>query len=294
MTRRIFGQGLDAILTLKDAEIDVLEKNDLNYDLKQVLLTDLEPSRFQPRRVFDSLALKELAESIKAQGLLQPIIVRQKDAGYEIIAGERRWRASHEAGLSSIPALVVNISDESALAVSLIENIQRENLNPIEEAEALKRLVEECQLTHEEVSVRVGKPRSSISNSLRLLELPPSVRQLVTEKKITMGHAKVLLILSDQEQIEVANKIVHQGLNVRKTEQLVKRINSIEHTSRSRSEISVESERLLRDSEQAIFDLLEIENTIKINRNGKGCININFESEKELRNIIKMIGDRVK
>lgn len=265
--------------------------------LLSIQTASLIPGKYQPRRVFKDAELLELAESIKEQGIIQPIIVRlipESFEKYEIIAGERRWRAAKLAGLTKVPVVVSNFSDEVVLAASLIENIQRENLNPIEEAEALNRLITECNITHEEVSKRIGKPRSSITNSLRLLNLAPDVQKLLINNVIQFGHAKVLLSLDIAQQIEAARQIEKQNLNVRQTEKLVKRINSTEDASRSRLDISTESERLLRDSEQAIFDLLEIENTIKMNRNGKGCIKINFESEKELKNIIRIIGDKVK
>lgn len=206
------GAGLDALLGAGDG-------GGGDDRLMSVAVTDIVPGRYQPRVQMDDEALQELAESIKAQGVIQPVIVREMGlAQYELIAGERRWRASQLAGLAEIPVVVKSISDETALAIGLIENIQRENLNPIEEAQGLKRLVEEFGLTHDTVAKAVGRSRSSISNSLRLLNLPEPVQNLMFARQLDMGHARALLSLDTVQQIDLAQKAVKNGWSVREVE----------------------------------------------------------------------------
>lgn len=206
------GAGLDALLG-SGSEPDNGDR------LTTVTITDIVPGRYQPRTQIDDQSLQELAESIKAQGIIQPVIVRETGLSqYELIAGERRWRASQMAGLTEIPAVIKSVSDEAALAMGLIENIQRENLNPIEEAQGLKRLVDEFGLTHEVVAKAVGRSRSSISNSLRLLNLPQPVQDLLFGRRLEMGHARALLTLPVLQQIELAQKAAQNGWSVREVE----------------------------------------------------------------------------
>lgn len=219
--RRSLGRGLEALL---GSEPQRRRESDGESELRELPVDLLERGRYQPRHEMRPETLAELAESIRAQGLVQPIIVRPLPARggethYEIIAGERRWRAAQMAGLEAVPALVRDIPDRAALAVALIENIQRENLNPLDEARALARLVEEFEMTHAEAAEAVGRARASVTNLLRLLELPPGVQTLVEERSIDMGHARALLgLTSATEQLALARRIVDRGLSVREAE----------------------------------------------------------------------------
>lgn len=207
------GRGLDALLSGGKSEKDEVLR-DLNVTL-------LKPGKYQPRSHMDGESLNELAASIKAQGIMQPILVRQlADNSYEIIAGERRWRAAQLAGLTHVPVLVRSVPDNAALAMALIENIQRENLNPLEEAIGLQRLIDEFKMTHQVAAEAVGRSRSAASNLLRLLKLPQAVQGMLMESKLDMGHARALLPLESARQILLANKIVLEGLSVREAEKL--------------------------------------------------------------------------
>lgn len=223
--KRGLGRGLESLLS-KDLEEAVAQGA-----LMEIALDDLAPGRYQPRRDMDADALEALAQSIRTQGVVQPLVVRQLDAAtarksgasYEIVAGERRWRASRLAGLSSVPAVVRDMADEAAMAVALIENIQREDLNPLEESAALKRLIEECGMTHAACAEAVGRSRASVSNLLRLADLNADVGDLLRAGDIEMGHARALLALTGEVQSEVARRVVARRLTVRHTEALVRR-----------------------------------------------------------------------
>jgi len=210
------GRGLDALLSGGKSEKDEAMR-DLNVAL-------LKPGKYQPRSHIDEASLHDLATSIKAQGIMQPILVRQlADSSYEIIAGERRWRAAQLAGLTHVPVLVRSVPDNAALAMALIENIQRENLNPLEEAVGIQRLIDEFKMTHHVAAEAVGRSRSAASNLLRLLKLPQVVQGMLMENKLDMGHARALLSLESAQQILLANKIVLEGLSVREAEKLVQK-----------------------------------------------------------------------
>jgi ParB family transcriptional regulator, chromosome partitioning protein len=210
------GRGLDALLGAPDEPATSGEM------LTLLAIDALQPGRYQPRTRMDPQALAELAESIKAQGLMQPILTRPLGAGrYEILAGERRWRAARMAGLASVPVLVRDVPDRNALAIALIENLQREDLNPLEEAAGVKRLIEEFAMTHAEAAAAVGRSRVAITNALRLLELAPPVQELLREGKLDMGHARALLALPALKQIELAREAVARELSVRQVEALV-------------------------------------------------------------------------
>ncbi|MDD2914570.1 MAG: ParB/RepB/Spo0J family partition protein [Gallionella sp.] len=210
------GRGLDALLSGGKSEKDEAMR-ELNVAL-------LKPGKYQPRSHMDETSLNELAASIKAQGIMQPILVRQlADSSYEIIAGERRWRAAQLAGLSHVPVLVRSVPDNTALAMALIENIQRENLNPLEEAIGIQRLIDEFKMTHQVAAEAVGRSRSAASNLLRLLKLPQAVQDMLMENKLDMGHARALLSLDNAQQVLLANKIVLEGLSVREAEKLVQK-----------------------------------------------------------------------
>ena len=210
------GRGLDALLSGGKSEKDEAMR-DLNVAL-------LKPGKYQPRSHMDEASLNDLAASIKVQGIMQPILARQlADSSYEIIAGERRWRAAQLAGLTHVPVLVRSVPDNAALAMALIENIQRENLNPLEEAVGIQRLIDEFKMTHQVAAEAVGRSRSAASNLLRLLKLPQAVQGMLMENKLDMGHARALLPLESAQQILLANKIVLEGLSVREAEKLVQK-----------------------------------------------------------------------
>jgi ParB family chromosome partitioning protein len=216
---RGLGRGLDALL---GGDSTATASTSPGESLTTVNIDAIQPGRYQPRTRMDQEALSDLASSIKSQGLMQPILVRSISTGhYEIIAGERRWRAARMAGLGEVPVVVREVGDNAALAMALIENIQREDLNPIEEAAGIQRLIDEFQMTHEAAAQAVGRSRSAVSNLLRLLSLTPSVRELLEGGTIDMGHARALLALSPQRQTEAARVVVGKGLSVRDTEQLV-------------------------------------------------------------------------
>ena len=212
------GRGLDALLSVYETAHEKEELKNLPLDL-------LQRGKYQPRTHMNKEALEELAASIKAQGVVQPIVVRpMSSGGYEIIAGERRWRAAQLAGLETIPAVVRTIPDEAAIAIALIENIQRENLNPVEEANALQRLIDEFRMTHQNVAEAVGRSRAAVTNLLRLLTLQTDVRELLESGKMDMGHARALLALAGRDQSQVAHQVVERRLSVRETENLVRRM----------------------------------------------------------------------
>src|SRR5918911_27912 len=224
MTRRVLGRGLSALLSDSTAAA--------SEDFLEIDIDLIEPSSAQPRTHFDEGRLEELAQSIRSNGIVQPILVRRRGARYQLIAGERRWRAAQRAGLQRIPAVVREVPDNKLLELALIENIQRQELNAIEEAYAYKRLIETLGLTQEMVAQRVGRDRTFITNYLRLLRLPEDIQRMVEENKISMGHARALLGIDDpNKQREVAKNIVEAGLSVRDTERTIKRlINNVEHT----------------------------------------------------------------
>ena len=223
--RKALGKGLEQLFSNEVIDFDNFEKRIVNEtkdsDIVEIPLTEIRSNPYQPRKEFDEKSLSEFAESIKEHGVIQPIIVKKSIKGYEIIAGERRTRASKMAGKTTIPAIIRDFSDQEMMEIALIENIQREDLNPIEEAEALAKIIETSQITQEEASKKFGKSRSYITNILGLLSLPEKTKQYVRENKITMGHARVLSKLSDEEQINsLADLIIEEGLSVRETEKL--------------------------------------------------------------------------
>jgi ParB family chromosome partitioning protein len=217
------GRGLDALLGAAPEPGE--QGGPVGEELRQLPVGLLQRGRYQPRTHMDEEALADLAASIRAQGVVQPILVRETATGrYEIVAGERRWRAAELAGLATVPAVVRPIPDEMAMAVALIENIQREDLNPIEQAAGLKRLMEEFGMTHQQVAERIGRSRTGVTNLLRLLSLPPAVREHLEAGRIDMGHARALLALPGERQVEAAEIIMHRRLSVRQAEQLVRRL----------------------------------------------------------------------
>lgn len=285
--KRGLGRGLDALLggttgaTVQDATAlaDSRELLHLPLDL-------IQRGKYQPRREMDQAALEELAQSIQAQGVMQPIVVRPIDGlRYEIIAGERRWRASQQAGLDKIPAIVREVPDEAAIAMALIENIQRENLNPIEEALALQRLQQEFQLTQQQVADAVGKSRVTISNLLRLISLPEEIKTLLSHGDLEMGHARALLGLPSQRQVEGARHVVAHGLTVRQTEALVRQWLKPKEQSANNHTQDPDISRL----EQRLAERLGSPVEIKHGQKGKGQLVIRYNSLDELQGVLAHI-----
>ena len=286
--RKSLGKGLDALLpeallpeTLEDAPAS-------GGGLSELAVDAVYRSPYQPRRRINEERIEELAASIRAQGLLEPIIVRPRaEGGYEIVAGERRWRAAQRAGLASIPALVRDLDDRRAMAIALIENIQREDLNPLEEAAALKRLQDEYDMTHEAIAAAVGRTRPAVSNLLRLLNLAPGVRRMIDDGELEMGHARALLALPVDEQVAAGRDIVRRSLSVRQTEALVKRLLSGE-TPGSEPDSDPDTRRL----ERSTSDHLGAPVTITANDKGRGRIVIRYSSLDELDGILVRMGAR--
>jgi ParB family chromosome partitioning protein len=285
--KRGLGRGLDALLagstvaTLQEeaVQVDTRELQHLPLDL-------IQRGKYQPRRDMDPTALEELAQSIKAQGVMQPIVVRPIGGGrYEIIAGERRWRASHQAGLEKIPAMVREVPDEAAIAMALIENIQREDLNPIEEAIALQRLQQEFQLTQQQVAEAVGKSRVTITNLLRLIGLPEEIKTLLSHGDLEMGHARALLGLPLERQVEGARHVVARGLTVRQTEALVRHWLS----GKEKHVESVKSDPDISRLEQRLAERLGAPVQIKHGQKGKGQLVIRYNSLDELQGVLAHI-----
>ena len=282
--KRGLGRGLDALLG--DVSQD---ENNLNDSLQHFPLDMIQPGKYQPRMDMSQESLEELADSIRSQGLVQPIVVRPIDGGhYEIIAGERRWRASKLAGLESVPVLIKDVSDRNAIAMALIENIQRENLNPMEEANALHRLREEFELTHQQTAEAVGKSRATISNLLRLRNLNDDVKKLLENCDLEMGHARTLLALEGESQSQAALQIVEKGLSVRETEQLIRRL--LKPSTADKQEVPQPSLEEIERIEQRIADKLGKGFSIKHRPNGKGKLVFDYSNVDELKRLIKQIG----
>jgi ParB family chromosome partitioning protein len=274
------GRGLDALLS-------VYEPSQEKEELKKLPLDLLQRGKYQPRTHMDKTALEDLAASIKAQGVVQPIVVRPITNGnYEIVAGERRWRAAQLAGLDTIPAVVRRIPDEAAIAIALIENIQRENLNPVEEANALQRLIDEFQMTHQKVSEAVGRSRAAVTNLLRLLTLQADVREMLEDGKMDMGHARALLALEGLQQSKTARQVVERGLSVRETETLVRRL--LEKPA-GRKGGHRHSDPDVRALQQKLSDKLGAKVRISHSKRGKGKIVIEFDNLDVLDGILGRI-----
>ena len=253
----------------------------------KVRLSQIEPNREQPRKVFDEDALIELSESIKQYGVLQPLLVQKKDDYYEIIAGERRWRAAKLAGLKEVPVLVREYTEQEVVEISLIENIQRENLNPIEEAIAYKRLLKEFHLKQDEIAERVSKSRTAVTNSMRLLKLNSKVQQMVIDDMISTGHARALLALEDEEQqYTIANKIFDEKLSVRETEKLIKILKNPKKTAKKEK---IEHTFIYENLEEKMKGIMGTKVNVNPKSNGKGKIEIEYYSEEELERIFDLI-----
>jgi ParB family chromosome partitioning protein len=273
------GRGLDILLSSVRGDAEQAD----DTVLKRLPVERIRPGQYQPRTRMDPDALQELADSIKAQGLVQPVVVRKLGGGeYELIAGERRWRASQLAGLHEIPAVVRDIPDQAAAAMSLIENIQREDLNALEEANALRRLIDDFGLTHQQTAEAVGRSRAAVTNLLRLLDLQDATKALVDAGQLEMGHARALLALQGQQQVEIAQKVAQRQLSVRETERLVKLI--LEGGQKPTPEFKPAPDVL--KLEQTLADTLGAKVAIRYNRTGKGKLVIEYNSLDELDGIL--------
>ena len=279
----------------EDVKQEVIKENKEETPVARI--SEVEPNRKQPRKTFDDEKLEELAESIKTFGLLQPILVQKRDGYYEIIAGERRWRAALKAGLKEVPVIIRDYTEKEILELSLIENIQRENLNPIEEAQAYKRLMDEFGLGQAEVAQRVSKSRPAVANSLRLLKLEENVQKMLIDGKISMGHARALLPLEiPEEQLAAAQKVVEKELSVRETEKLVK---DLLKTGAGKKEIKPEEpkedpsiEIIYKQIEERLQQTLHTKVSIQRKRNGHGKLLIDFYNSDDLEKIIDRLTDR--
>ena len=292
--RNGLGKGLDSLIPDKKVKPAASEKRE---DKKEELvnktgeimvkINEVEPNREQPRKDFDEDALVELADSIKQFGILQPLLVQKKKDYYEIIAGERRWRAAKLAGLKEVPIIVKNYTEQEIVEISLIENIQRENLNPIEEAMAYKRLLEEFNLKQDEVAERVSKSRTAVTNSMRLLKLSERVQQMIVDDMISTGHARALLAIDDEEQQYIlANKIFDEKLSVRETEKLVK---ALKNPKKEVKKTVIEHTFVYDNIEEQMKNIIGTKVSVNPKANGQGKIEIEYYSEEELERIYDLI-----
>jgi ParB family chromosome partitioning protein len=283
--KKALGRNLNALLGKTRAVAEKVDPEGEASALRELDLDAIQPGRYQPRSAMDPKKLEELSESIRVQGLVQPVVVRPlaRAGTYELIAGERRWRATRMAGKTTIPAIVRDIEDEATLALALIENIQRENLNPLEEAVALKRLIDEFELTHAQAAESVGRSRAAVSNLLRLLDLAPEVRDMIDERLLDMGHARALLSLDRVEQVRAANQVINLELSVRQTEALVKKMKSGTPDKKPAAARSADLERL----EQDLTETLCAPVSIKHSASGKGQVTIKYTSLDELDGLLE-------
>ena len=291
------GKGLDSLIPDKAVNKSATtgkkeEKSEkkVNESGEQLIpINQVEPNREQPRKEFDEDALLELADSIKQYGILQPLIVQKRKEYYEIIAGERRWRAAKKAGLKEVPVIIREYTDQQVVEISLIENIQRENLNPIEEAMAFKKLLEEFNLKQDEVAERVSKSRTAVTNSMRLLKLSEKVQQMIVDEMITTGHARALLALDDEEQQYIlANKIFDEKLSVRETEKLVKALKNPKKEDTTK-EVEDKNSFIYADIEDKMKSVIGTKVNIHQKKSGKGKIEIEYYSQDELERIFELI-----
>lgn len=295
--RNGLGKGLDSLIPNKSSKSpSSAEKQNVKNEKEEkaagsgevlVKINEVEPNREQPRKDFDEDSLMELADSIKQFGILQPLIVQKKKDYYEIIAGERRWRAAKLAGIKEVPIIIKDYTDQEIVEISLIENIQRENLNPIEEAMAYKRLLEEFNLKQDEVAERVSKSRTAVTNSMRLLKLSDRVQQMIVDDMISTGHARALLAIDDEEQqYMLANKIFDEKLSVRETEKLVKALkNPKKEVKKAREERMF----VYNDLADHMKNIIGTKVSVNPKANGKGKIEIEYYSEEELERIYDLI-----
>ncbi len=275
--KKVLGKGLGALLTVDEEEKEVAE----------LKINDVEPNMDQPRKEFDEDGLRQLAESIKTHGVIQPVIVRKQDNGYRIVAGERRWRAARIAGCQTIPVIIREYSDRQLMEIALVENLQREDLNPMEEAEAYKKLMEDYSLTQEDIAGVIGKSRSAIANSLRLNRLEKTVKKYVRENKLSEGHARALLAFhEDKEQLEAAEKIVKNILSVRDTENMVRK--AVKKPKNSENSKNQDLDIEVKNIEDKLKDILGTKVRLQYG-NKRGKIVIEYYSNDELERIIGLM-----
>ena len=287
--KKALGRGLDALLgAAQPAVVDdsaAAQPSGAAAATSQLAVDMIKRGRYQPRRNFDEDKLRELADSISAQGMVQPIVVRQVDGAYEIVAGERRWRAAQMAGLADVPVVVREVDDQSAMAMALIENIQRDDLNPLEEAGALHRLLNEFELTHQQVAQAVGKSRTTVTNLLRLLDLNAEVKRMLEDGKFEMGHARAMLALEGPLQTEAATQVAAKGLSVRETEALVRRLSQPPAEKPAPPEEDPDVRRLVAD----LTDRLGAKVALQQGTGGKGRLVISYNTLEELEGILDHI-----
>ncbi len=283
--KRGLNRGLDALLGNISAKDDQEETGE-GHQLHTLPIEYMQRGKYQPRKDMNPEKLQELADSIKAQGIIQPVVVRKVSSDkYEIIAGERRWRAAQLAGLQQVPVVIKDVDDRTAMAIALIENIQREDLNPLEEAEALKRLLDEFEMTHQQVADAVGKSRTTVTNLLRLIDLHPEVKKLLISRQLEMGHARALLSLDGAKQVLLANKIVKEGLTVRTAERLVKDSQAEPKAHPKAREMDKDTLRLQEELTAKLGAKVSIEHK----ENGTGKLVIAYSSLEELDGILGQI-----
>lgn len=294
------GKGLDTIIPkdklsseLNDINKSAPSEEVLNKTI-EIAINKIQPNRNQPRKTFNEDAMNELIESVKQYGIVEPLIVRKENNGfYDIIAGERRWRAAKAAGLKKVPVIIKDYNDQEVMEIALIENVQREDLNPIEEAEAYDSLINEFDLTQKEVAEKLSKSRSVITNALRLLKLDDRVRRMVVEEKLTSGHARTLLGIEDKEaQYKAAVKVFDENLSVRETEKLVKKINEASQNNEKKSEKKKRTDNnddIYRKYEEVLKENLGTKVIIKNKRNGKGKIEIEYYSNEDFEKITDLL-----
>ena len=286
------GKGLDSLIPdNKPIKTETANSSNRSEEIKSgeqmMNINMVEPNREQPRKKFEEDALLELADSIKQFGVLQPLLVRKRKDYYEIIAGERRWRAAKLAGIKEVPVIIKDYSEQEIVEIGLIENIQRENLNPIEEAMAFKKLLEEFHLKQDEVAERVSKSRTAVTNSMRLLKLDERVQQMIVDDMISTGHARALLAIDDHEQqYDLAGRVFDEKLSVRETEKLVK---DIKNPKKPKAKKVVQNEFVYTDLENRMIEALGTKVSISAKGNGKGKIEREYYSDKELERVFDMI-----
>lgn len=290
-TKKGLGKGLDSLIPKMEVnEISSKSKHQVSEKVEKgitnIKITLIEPNRNQPRKLFDEDALIELSDSIKQYGIIQPLVVQKKDDYYEIIAGERRWRAAKQAGLKEVPVIIKDYSEQEVVEIALIENIQREDLNPIEEAMAYKKLLTEFNLKQDQVAERVSKSRTAVTNSMRLLKLSDEVQQMVIENLISSGHARTLLSIEDKKlQIQLATRIMDEKLSVRETEKLIK---SIMNPKQKKEKEEIENKFIYEDIENKIKEIVGTKVKVNHKSDGKGKIEIEYYSNAELERIFDL------
>lgn len=277
MAKRRLGRGLNALIP----ELPPLE----NQGIQEISINDVAPGRNQPRQRFDTKKMEELAESISKHGVVQPIAIRKIDKGYEIVAGERRWRGARMAGLTTIPAVIMELDERQVMEVALVENLQREDLNPIEEAEAYKTLMEEFELTQDQIAAAVGKSRPAIANTLRLLNLSGDIKDMVKGDQLTAGHARALVTLGDRDQKEIAERVLKEDLSVRETERL---IGNIAKESKKKGKTVKVKKPWIVEIEEIVGEILGTKVQITQGRK-KGKIEIEYYSQEDLERILDLI-----